>query len=133
MSEKQPKYKWFSAVDPYTNSSNRFVVVVGAALPTALSAGQGTSVAAITVTDGTRVIDSCRTENIGVTGQALLGSPTPTQVSTSGGTITWSGTAMVTLVRRMLVPPGGEVTVGGTTAFFSLVSCACIEDALAIL
>src|SRR5437879_3997860 len=99
------KYTWLHQASPYTNNTDRFVVVVGAN-PVS------------TQVDSTNVII---VQINGITIDAVIFR------------ITTSGEAMLSMPRRMLVPPGGVVTIGGTNDM-SLVVCqaSTIEESLAM-
>jgi len=98
------RYKWFKGSATYTNTSSFFIVVVGIAFTAVIT--QDTTVVSIADASGV-VIDRFAT-----------------------GFVT-SGLAVEGMFRRMLVPPGGTITSQSNN--ISLVQCATIDDAMAIL
>lgn len=100
-------YKWFWQTLDFTNESTRFLVIVGVQDDTLDAASEGLTIR--NVTGGTD-IDSYVNLAFGVAASEM----------------------MVGLPRRMLVPPGGVID-GTAGVGISLVSCCCLEKALAIL
>ena len=100
-------YKWFRAdTTEFDNDSNKWLVVIGAS-----SFGFNAAAESIQTRDPTgNILDSWENIAFGVAASETL----------------------VGLPRRMLVPPDGDVVMTAA-AGLSLVSCCCLEKALAIL